>query len=140
MLSLASLVAIGIGVLQLSIYVPKLSDETPGLVIDEKGIQNNTSYVNMLIPWSAISAISGLDLGYLPRGRYGAPPRHMLKIVIELKEGIDKGFIPESPFHKKNSDPSKIHLNSDILRVRDKALLTLLRDAFEEYKQSTAQP
>jgi len=107
----------------------KLPDKTPGLIINDKGVTDNSGGVSVgLIPWSDIKAIT-LETA--------ANQRFLMVIVKNPDEYIDrqKGFIKKKAMQMNyNTYGSPISISANGLKCNFDELYTTLQDKFNNNK------
>jgi hypothetical protein len=111
-----------------------LLQKTPGLVLNEEGIYDNTSAFRFgLIPWSDISEIYGqsvqasiaskqnfLTIGLVDPDKYISSEPNILKRKLLIANA--KGY------------GSPVHISTNGLQVNHNELLEMVKEYFQEYK------
>lgn len=114
----------------LGAYIPKLRDKLPGLIIDENGVNDNSTEVSIgEISWDSVMAVYRQSV---------APNKFM---IIKVKD--PEAYIARTSGRmQKNALKgnlkiygSPIAIPSNTLKCRFKELESLLTNAFEQYKE-----
>ena len=112
----------------------KLFDNNPGLVIDEKGIYDNTSAFKFgLIPWSDISQIYDGTI----QASFASKQQFVTIGIFNPDEYIsrEKNFLKRKLLlANTNSYGSPIHISTNGLKINHHELLQLLSHEFIKYK------
>jgi hypothetical protein len=136
--ALASYGSTLMGLFGIYFFTKKLLQKTPGLVLNEEGIYDNTSAFRFgLIPWSDISEIYGqsvqasiaskqnfLTIGLEDPDKYISSEPNILKRKLLIANA--KGY------------GSPVHISTNGLMVNHNDLLELAREYFEKYKSNPA--
>jgi hypothetical protein len=130
-----SYASILMGLLGIYFFTKKLLDKKPGIILNDKGIYDNTSSFNFgLIPWGDISKISEkiIQTSIFLKQRF---------IVIGVTDP-EKYITRETNFLKRKllisnskSQGSPIYIVTNGLVTNHKDLLKLVTEYFEKYKK-----
>jgi hypothetical protein len=115
-------------------FTRKLLDNKPGLIINEKGIHDNTSIFKFgWIPWSDIADIYEHSI-------QASIASKQYFITIGLKNPEEYIVREVSPIKRKlmqvnaNSYGSPVHISTNGLKINHHELLELLRGALNKYR------
>lgn len=113
------------------LYVPKkLFDKKPGLIIDEKGIIDNSSAVNVgFIAWSEVKYLKTISVN----------STQFLLIYVNNSERYLEGFNKIKRMMLKTNNRiygTPISINANGLKINFKNLEKLITEKFEQYKDS----
>ena len=108
----------------------KIFDTSPGLIIDEHGIYDNSSGNKAgMIPWNDISGISSSSAGM---------QKYITINVFQPERYIRKMNFPKNIFATLNNVffESPIHISSSTLQISFDELTQLINESYEKYKNT----